>query len=121
MKTILLTGGTGFLGQHLISRLLDLKHFELIVAKRKTTELFKYQKFLERVEYFNIDDNNWKKNLLNRKIDIIFHMATNYGKNSQSLSELAKSNLLMPMELWEFAKIKNIKHFVPTVFLGNTL
>jgi len=48
-KTILLTGGTGFLGSHLIKNLID--KYEIIILKRSFSNTWRIVNFLNKIKY----------------------------------------------------------------------
>ena len=73
MKTIFITGSTGFVGKHLVNALLQLDDVSLRVATRQKSELTASDKlcivpFLELSQ-----DNGWREALTN--CDVVIHVA----------------------------------------------
>jgi CDP-paratose synthetase len=109
LQTILLTGGTGYLGRHLGTFLLK-KGYKLIFLKRKTSIL---PEFLEsEINSFNIEDGLEKPFEEFNKIDIIIHMATCYGRNNENEAEIKYCNYELPKKLINIAAKYNIDSFI---------
>lgn len=114
-KKILITGGTGFLGEHLIKRLAQLGYY-LIVLKRPTSNIKNLLKISGRIKFIDIDKNSFKSLFVDNKlnIDCIIHLATNYGRNGETDDDIYASNVTYPLELMEASKECNIKLFINT-------
>lgn len=97
MKTILLTWGTGFLGSHIIEDL--RKKYDIVLLKRSHSDTSKIRDFLPEIEYYNIDEVDLESIFQKRRIDMILHTATHYGRTYKYLSDIIESNLFFPMEL----------------------
>jgi nucleoside-diphosphate-sugar epimerase len=109
LQTILLTGGTGYLGRHLGTFLLK-KGYKLIFLKRKTSIL---PGFLEsEINSFNIEDGLEKPFEEFNKIDIIIHMATCYGRKNENEAEIKYCNYELPKKLINIAAKYNIDSFI---------
>jgi len=78
-KTILLTGGTGFLGSHLAKRLV-YEGFDVIIIKRSTSKLSPLESIINQVRFYGLDSIDIEKIFQENVIDIIIHCATNYGR-----------------------------------------
>ena len=89
MKTILLTGATGFLGSHLLKYLFK-KRYEVVVLKRSTSDVSRITKIIDNVTTYNIDETPIELAFKSHKIDVVMHLATSYGK---------KQNYIMPIEI----------------------
>lgn len=104
-KTILVTGGAGFIGSHLTDRLLELKARVIVVDNFSTgkREYLKNALKNKNLKIIKADVNNFKvleKIFKNHKIDYIFHYAALLGV--KRLEE-------KPLEILEdIAGIKNI-------------
>ena len=97
-KKILVTGGAGFIGSHLVNKLVDLKS--------KVTVTVKYNSIIDNQRLINV----WNKihviesdlrntdsvlSLKNKKFDYIFHLAAynHVGDSFTHISETINSNL----------------------------
>ena len=78
MKTFLITGGTGFIGMHLVRRLSKLGH-QLKLLVRETSDISPF-KDLSNIEYVyeDIRDPESIKNAI-KNVDGIFHLAAYTG------------------------------------------
>lgn len=108
MKTILLTGGTGFLGSHLLHYLVDYARrtsdYDIIVLKRSFSNTLRVSSFLNDglVRFVDIDRlSNLTSLFEDNNIKIIIHTATDYGRNEALPSRILESNLIFPLSLLE--------------------
>ena len=108
MKSILLTGGTGFLGSHLLYYLVDWAKrkgdYDIIVLKRSFSNTLRVSSFLNDglVRFVDIDRlSNLKSLFEDNDIKIIIHTATDYGRNEALPSRILESNLIFPLSLLE--------------------
>jgi nucleoside-diphosphate-sugar epimerase len=74
MSKVLVTGGNGFLGSHIVETLIGAGH-HVVCCVRKTSNL-KWIKNLRHIEYKygNLNDTSFLKKILN-KIDVVIHCA----------------------------------------------
>ncbi len=116
-KNIILTGATGFIGSHVLRRLLSSK-YNITILKRKTSNTWRIKDILNKVTIYDIDKtNNYEKIIKEQVIDGIVHVATKYIKNNASqdeIEEMVKSNVLFPSFLLEAAIEQNVKFFINT-------
>lgn len=110
---ILVTGGAGFIGSHLVDRLIDLGHQVLVVDDLSTG----------REEYINKKAQFIKLDICDKKINnvfedfqpnIVFHLAAQkYVKVSMEEPELdAQINIVGSINLFKIAKNNNTKKFI---------
>lgn len=112
-KTVLLTGGTGFLGSHIVKRLIN-EDFKVIVVKRSSSKLFRLEPILDKLIFYDIDLIYLDKIFQDNVIDIIVHCATNYGRSLIPPTDIIKANLFLPLELLQLAKAYQLKSFINT-------
>lgn len=112
-KTVLLTGATGFLGSHILKKLLSL-NFKIIVLKRSFSNTFRIESDLKNLKIYNLDEINLEKIFEENEIDIVLHTATQYGRKQESIVDIVESNLMLPLKLLSLSQVHNVKTFINT-------
>ena len=82
MKTILLTGATGFIGSHLLEYLVR-KGYEIVVLKRSTSDISRISKIINDVHTYDVDKTPIELAFKNHKIEVVMNLATSYGKKNE--------------------------------------
>ncbi len=115
IKNILLTGATGFLGSHLLKRLLEL-NYQVIVVKRSFSNTWRIDKSLGGVKVYDIDKVPLKKIFEENSIDCIIHLATHYKKKHEEsdLHGFIDTNIKLPTTLLELMKEHQVRFFINT-------
>lgn len=114
ISNVLLTGGTGFLGSHILKNLLKNK-YKVTVLARHTSDLYRIEHLRKNFELFYIeaDLRNLSDLFFNKKIDTIIHTATEYGRDC-SMSSILQTNLIFPLKLIEEGIKNDLKCFINT-------
>lgn len=110
LKTILLTGATGFVGKHLVEKY-SAEGYQIIALIRKTSDSSVIRN-MENVRLCIIDEH-LENVFQGNKIIGIVHVATSYGSNS-SATEILEANLIFPTRLLELAAKYNVGFFINT-------
>ena len=111
MKTVLLTGGTGFLGSAILNNL--IRNYNLILLKRSFSDTCRIKDIsTERILFYDIDKVPLESAFSKNKIDVILHCSTNYGRNGETITEIVEDNLLFPLKLLELAIRYKINRFI---------
>lgn len=127
----LVTGGAGFIGTHLVERLLKEKYEVICVdnftlGKRENVDRFKKNKKYKFYE-LDIDDNEtFCEALKDEKIDIVYHLAANSdiqkgGKNPQVDYEDTFMTTRGVLELMRRNGIKNLFFSSTSAIYGNEM
>lgn len=74
---VLITGASGFIGNHIVKELLKLNEFEIIASSNDSIERIKQFEWYEEVEFIEQDLNEEKENYYNffKKPDLLIHLA----------------------------------------------
>ncbi len=111
--TILLTGGTGFLGSHMLAELLA-NSMEVILLKRTTSNLSRIKGSLDKITSYDLDVIDVKKVFDEHTIDTILHCATDYGRKNADPMQIIEANLILPVKLIELGKSHGVIYFINT-------
>lgn len=108
IKKVILTGARGFIGKHMLNRLLA-DNYHVVALKRPGTEVTSTS---ENVEWISFNDLECNKDKL-KDIHGIIHLATDYGRTGENplISQL-QCNVLLPLQLLELARQNNIPRFL---------
>jgi CDP-paratose synthetase len=107
MKNILISGGTGFLGHHLIEHLVASEKKIIALVRQKSVAT----NFDNSIKLFDQDDENNLLSLID-EIDCVLHLATSYGRNRETKKEVYETNLDYSLKVLDIAKKIKAKHFI---------
>ena len=113
MKKILLTGATGFLGGHLTRRFVEEGHHVDILI-RKTSDLFRIADIVNYVFIHYVEDGIEKPFNKNDKFNTVIHTACCYGRNGETISQIAGTNLLFALKILDISRKYNTDTFFNT-------
>lgn len=114
-ETILITGGTGYLGSALVSKCFELNAKKIIVLKRSHSSVERLSQHLSSLIFYNIDGAIDIKNIFKENnITTLIHCATHYAKNNSPLNEVIKTNIEYPLQILEIATHNGLKTFINT-------
>lgn len=112
MKTILLTGATGYLGGYLSENFLN-KGYKIIALALNRNERYKFQNNKNTKVYY-LNEISISQIFDNENIDIVIHTATLYGRNQEQLVTMEKANVEFPLTILNEAIMHNVQIFVNT-------
>lgn len=115
MRTLLLTGATGFLGSHLLKVFIDLVD-EIILLKRSTSSIERIKGLLNnsKVKSYDIDLISINDVFSKNQIDFIIHTACSYGRKGEKLNDIIKVNTIYGTQLLDAAVNNNVQLFINT-------
>jgi len=109
---ILVTGGAGFVGSHLVDKLLELKHKVVILDNLSTGQ----KKFIHGGDFYKIDIKSPMVSAVFKKykFDIVFHLAAQKSVPDSIKDPLfdAQENIIGSLNLLENCKKFNVKKLV---------
>lgn len=111
---IVLTGATGFLGSRLLSKLLLSRKVCIVVRDASKFDRIKNYLNHDNLRVYNLDRNSLDDIFKENQVQVVIHTATEYGRNSESISEVLNSNLILPIRLIEHAVKYNVPLFINT-------
>lgn len=111
--TILLTGGTGFLGSSLLRRLVADGN-RIVLVKRGGSDTSRITDLLDQITSCNIDLVSPETIFREHSIDLILHCATSYGRRDEDPRTLLEANLFLPLTLLELGSKNGVRCFINT-------
>lgn len=117
MSNVLVTGGAGFIGSHLVDALLQKNHKITIIDNFSVGSLRNIEHIKNRIKVIKGDLRNLNFTLKKIKdFDIIFHLAANYSVEYSSKNPIFdfNSNVLTTLHVLEAMRKNNISKIVFT-------
>ncbi|MFQ2074768.1 NAD-dependent epimerase/dehydratase family protein [Aeromonas veronii] len=110
-QSVIVTGASGFIGSHLVNRLIELGFTVIAVTRSLDKSITSHYETLFWIRWDDIEDF-----LLKNKLSpiAIMHLATSYGRSNESLSSIEEANVTMPLKLIELAVKHKVKKFINT-------
>lgn len=112
-KTVLVTGGVGFIGTHVVNKLLEYK-FNVIIVDNLSTS--KKENLNKNCKFYNLDitsddiENVFKEN----SIDIVIHLAAQVSVVNSQKDALydAEINILGTLNIIKYCKLYNVENII---------
>ncbi|TSC88488.1 MAG: UDP-glucose 4-epimerase [Microgenomates group bacterium Gr01-1014_5] len=118
MAKVVVTGGAGFIGSHLVGRLVELEHDVTVVDNFSTGKRDNLAKIIEKVKIVEFDLANWTKlpELVEKlqKVEFIFHLAAlpRIGRSLDNPLETHEANVTSTLTALEFARKLEVSKFL---------
>jgi nucleoside-diphosphate-sugar epimerase len=116
IKTVLLTGATGFIGSHLLEGLLE-KKFKVVILKRSFSDTWRIEEFLDKTKSYDLDKIALESAFKENKVDCVIHLATEYIKRHESSKDVEKiidTNVRFPSLLCQSCLQYGVNYFINT-------
>jgi nucleoside-diphosphate-sugar epimerase len=110
---ILVTGATGFIGSHLIERLVN-EGTEVAILTRPTSDKWRIKHMLDRIKDYECDTMGVRRAFEDGKVDAVVHLATNYGRRYEPAQSIIEANIMFPSMLIEEALKFGLRIFINT-------
>lgn len=112
-RTILITGGTGYLGSNVLGSLLK-EEYTVVLLKRRNSSLNRIAEYTRSIKIYNIEDIAYDEVLKHNEINTVIHMATSYGRKGETLSDITNANIDFPTGLLNASLKTGVKCFINT-------
>lgn len=109
IKKVLIAGATGFIGSHLVEKLLE-DGYKINILKRSFDKTSRIDKFADKVTSFDIDLVNMADAFAD--VDMVINMVTDFGRTKDSkASDLVETNLVFALKLLELAEENKARYY----------
>jgi len=113
MANILLTGSTGFLGSHLLAKLVE-NNDTITCLKRRSSNLWRVKNLASKATWVDVESTDLHQLIVENDIDYIIHCATDYGRKQINPIETIEANLVLPLRLLHASSGTNVSAFINT-------
>lgn len=114
-KRILVTGAAGFIGSHLVRKLIE-QDGHVIALVRPSSDLWRIQDVLAKIEIHRSDLNDISVDALKEKIkgvDIVYHLgAAGVDQSGRDAASIMRVNVVGTLSLLQLARDLNAARFV---------
>jgi nucleoside-diphosphate-sugar epimerase len=104
---VLITGGTGYLGSHIVKALLSSNN-QVTVIKRPQSNLHFLQGITDELAYFDSTEEAFSS----RQFDAVIHTATFYGVNIDQTATTIDTNVCFSTDVLNNAVKAEVKYFI---------
>ena len=114
---VLITGATGFIGRHLLRRLV-LLNYNVSILVRDRSDLSLIGEDIKKVKLYYFDDSyeSVDRAFQNSSFDLVFHLAAfgNYFHDSNQISQIIDSNIKLGTFILDAMKVHKCNHLINT-------
>ena len=120
MKKIIVTGGSGFIGTHIVENLLSKKYIVTVLDLWESEEILQLKSKYKNLSFYNLDVNNYKElESFISKNEYIIHLAAILGTSetitTYDVEDVVRTNILGTTKILKLAKSLNYKKvIIPT-------
>lgn len=113
---VLVTGASGFIGSHLVKRLVDLKA-QVTIIKRAASSIWRLESVIKNLKVIEVDllqESELRKLLRNHHFQVIFHLAavTDHDRSVKLLQNSFSNNMSGTLNLTRCFFNRRIKAFI---------
>ena len=108
--TVLVTGGSGFIGSHTVDSLINNNYNVIVVDKQKS----KYANDNAKYYQMDLNDDNFEKVFIENQIDVIVHLAAQASVSVSIKNPIddAQNNILATLKVIKFSQKYGIKQII---------
>ena len=114
-KKVIVTGGAGFIGSHLVDELVNRKYDVIVIDNLINSKKQNLSKSIKKIKFYKYDIRDLKKiDKLFKNVETVFHLAAlaDIVPSIQSPEEYYSINVTGTLNILELCKKYNIKKFI---------
>lgn len=111
-KKVLVTGVTGFLGSQIAEEFIS-SGYQIIGTRRLQSNLWRCENFIDKITWINLEDDNWKQQIINLKPEVFIHSAwEGVGADDRNNWHGQAKNIDLTLDFLELAKAVDAEKFI---------
>jgi len=115
-EAVLVTGATGFIGSHLVKRLVS-EGYKVVGIKRTASKMDRLGEVADKIKWYGAGQAGLDKAFGENKVKAVMHLATKYvksGETSKEVEEMIETNLKLGVRLVEKCLEYKVDQFINT-------